>query len=107
MAHLWNDYIDTQPFTPTLEGDGDGVYIFRVWEEEPPPLALAVATGEWLYNLRSALDYKAECDSRRPAGKPYPRRESKPVEWTDPQAGKRANRDRFVGTDSPPERPEA
>lgn len=56
-AQLWNDYIDTHPFTTSLEGQGDGVYILRVYEEEPPPAGLEVATGEWLYNLRSALDY--------------------------------------------------
>lgn len=57
MAELWNDYISSHPFTPSLIGEGDGVYILRVWEDEPPPPELAVATGEWLYNVRSALDY--------------------------------------------------
>jgi len=57
MAQLWNDDLDVHPFAPSLTGEGDGVYILRVWEEEPPPLGLAVATGEWLYNARSALDY--------------------------------------------------
>jgi hypothetical protein len=57
MAALWNDYISGHPFTPSLIGEGDGVYILRVWEDEPQPPELAVATGEWLYNVRSALDY--------------------------------------------------
>jgi hypothetical protein len=57
MARLWNDYIDDHPFTPSLIGEGDGVYILRVWEDQPPPAELAVATGEWLYNIRSGLDY--------------------------------------------------
>lgn len=57
IAEVWNDYISKHPFTPSLEGQGDGVYILRVWEDEPPPAALAVATGEWLHNVRSALDY--------------------------------------------------
>lgn len=57
MAQLWNDYIEGHPFTPSLIGEGDGVYILRVWEDQPPPAELAVTTGEWLYNVRSALDY--------------------------------------------------
>lgn len=57
MAELWNDYLSTHPFSPSLIGQGDGVYILRVWEDVPPPSGLAVATGEWLYNVRSALDY--------------------------------------------------
>jgi hypothetical protein len=57
MAEIWNDYIETHPFTPDVEAQGDGVFILRVWEDKPPPLDLAVAVGEWLYNLRSALDY--------------------------------------------------
>jgi hypothetical protein len=57
MAELWNDYLESHPFTPSLIGHGDGVYILRVWADVPPPAELAVATGEWLYNVRSALDY--------------------------------------------------
>ena len=57
MAQLWNDYIAGDPFAPSLWGEGDGVYILRIWEEEPPPPELAIAIGEWLYNVRSALDY--------------------------------------------------
>jgi hypothetical protein len=57
MAQLWNDYLDTEPFSPSLTSEGEGVYILRIWEEEPPPPELAVTTGEWLYNMRSALDY--------------------------------------------------
>jgi hypothetical protein len=57
MADIWGDYIARHPFTPSLIGEGDGVYVLRVWEDEPPPVELAVATGEWLYNVRSALDY--------------------------------------------------
>lgn len=57
MTELWNAYLDKSPYDTDFVGYGDGVYILRVLEEEPPPLELAVATGEWLYNLRSALDY--------------------------------------------------
>ena len=57
MAQLWNDYIAGDPFAPSLWGEGDGVYVLRIWEEELPPPELAIAIGEWLYNVRSALDY--------------------------------------------------
>lgn len=57
MAQLWNVYISSHPFTPSLIEEGDGVYILRVWEDQPPPPELGVATGEWLYNVGSALDY--------------------------------------------------
>jgi hypothetical protein len=57
MSQLWNDYISGHPFTPSLIGQGDGVYILRVWEDQPPSPELGVATGEWLYNVRSGLDY--------------------------------------------------
>jgi hypothetical protein len=35
MAQLWNDYISSHPFTPSPIGEGDGVYILRVWEDQP------------------------------------------------------------------------
>lgn len=57
MATSWNDHLASEPFTTSLDGEGNGVYILRVWEEEPPPRELGVAIGEWLYNVRSALDY--------------------------------------------------
>lgn len=57
MADLWNAYISEHPFTPSLDGQGEGVYILRVWGNKPAPPELAVTTGEWLYNVRSALDY--------------------------------------------------
>lgn len=71
MAQLWNDYISSHPFTPSLIGEGDGVYILRVWEDQPPPAELAVATGEWLYNIRSALDYIIWATAAHPI-RPHP-----------------------------------
>lgn len=54
---VWNEYIRAHPFEPHLVPDGDGVWILRVSQDEPVPQALAMHLGEWLYNLRSALDY--------------------------------------------------
>jgi hypothetical protein len=57
MTELWNGYIGGDPFTPSLNAEGNGVYILRVSADDPPPVELGIATGEWLYNVRSALDY--------------------------------------------------
>ncbi len=40
-----------------LDGDGTGTYILRVLQRRTAPAGLAVALGEWLYNLRASLDY--------------------------------------------------
>src|SRR5437764_1088373 len=57
MPALWNQYLEDRPFHTTLDDEGDGVYIVRVWQDPPPPEQIAVMIGEWLYNVRSALDY--------------------------------------------------
>lgn len=57
MAEVWNSYIERDPFRVSVDGEGDGVYILRLHQNEPVPAELAIATGEWLYNVRSALDY--------------------------------------------------
>lgn len=56
-VNAWNEYIRTHPFDAALVGQGDGVWILRVSQDEPVPQALAIHIGECLYNLRSALDY--------------------------------------------------
>jgi hypothetical protein len=40
-----------------LDGNDDGVFILRVVQGKTMPGDLAVALGEWLYNLRASLDY--------------------------------------------------
>jgi hypothetical protein len=57
MSEVWNRYIEEHPYDFGLVGEGDGVYVLRVYEDVPPPQELAVATGEWINHLRSALDY--------------------------------------------------
>lgn len=57
MAKVWNAYTESDPYHVSLDGQGDGVYILRLVQDEPMPSELAIAIGEWLYNLRSALDY--------------------------------------------------
>jgi hypothetical protein len=57
MAEIWNAFVEEEPYDTELDEEGNGVYVRRVYEISPPPPELAVATGEWLYNVRSALDY--------------------------------------------------
>lgn len=57
MTQIWNDFITDHPYDTSLDHEGNGVFIFRVWRTSPIPPELAVITGEWLYNLRCALDY--------------------------------------------------
>lgn len=57
MVEIWNGYIAVHPYSASLIGQGDGVYILRVYEDVPLPQEFAVATGEWINHLRSALDY--------------------------------------------------
>jgi hypothetical protein len=55
---VWNDFIaDHDAFAFVLDGDGTGVYTLRVLQHRDIPSGLAIALGEWLYNLRSSLDY--------------------------------------------------
>jgi hypothetical protein len=69
MTASWNAYLDRHPYDTDFVGYGEGVYILRVVEEEPPPLELAVAVGEWLYNLRSTLDYLMWATAAHETGK--------------------------------------
>lgn len=57
LVEIWNDFIEEHPFDFSLDHQGDGVHILRVWQDEPTPPELGVVTGEWLYNMRCALDY--------------------------------------------------
>ncbi|SHG13281.1 hypothetical protein SAMN05443575_1461 [Jatrophihabitans endophyticus] len=54
---IWNDYYTEHPVQWSLDHEGSGVHILRVWRDAPMPAELAVVTGEWFYSLRSALDY--------------------------------------------------
>ena len=57
LMEIWNGFVEDHPYDFTLDSQGEGVFILRVWQERPMPPELSVLTGEWLYNLRSALDY--------------------------------------------------
>ncbi|MCW3000559.1 MAG: Uncharacterized protein JWN65_4108 [Solirubrobacterales bacterium] len=69
MSEIWNDYLRTEPYWPSLVGQGDGVYILRIYEETPPPQEFAVAVGEWINHLRSALDYTVWATAAHTSGR--------------------------------------
>jgi hypothetical protein len=57
LSTIWNSHLDEHPYDFELVHEGNGVYILRVWQERPVPSEFAIRLGEWLYNLRSCLDY--------------------------------------------------
>lgn len=66
-ADAWNAYTEGEPHRCSVRHEGGGKFVVRVIEERPSPPEMAVYMGEWLYNLRCALDYAvyaaAICDS--------------------------------------------
>jgi hypothetical protein len=57
MQRYWDTYLATSPFEFTFTPFGDGVYSLVIEMHEPLGLKCGALLGEWLYNLRSALDY--------------------------------------------------
>jgi hypothetical protein len=72
MVEIWNGYIADHPYSASLIGQGDGVYILRVYEDVRLPQEFAVATGEWINHLRSALDYTIWAASAHTSGRVPP-----------------------------------
>lgn len=68
-ADVWNAFLEDKPYDVLLDNHGEGEYSLRVIQEEPTPPEMSVLIGEWLYNLRCALDYAvyatAICDSAK------------------------------------------
>lgn len=57
MSEAWNAYLEPHPFEFLLLRTSPTEYVVRLEQAEPVPLELSALFGEWLYNLRSALDY--------------------------------------------------
>lgn len=57
MSEVWNDYLTPDPFEALLLRVSPTQYVVRLEQTEPVPLELSALFGEWLYNLRSALDH--------------------------------------------------
>jgi hypothetical protein len=66
-ADCWNKWLEDEPYFISVDHKGKGKFRVRVLQENPTPPEMAVFIGEWLYNLRAALDYAmyatAICDS--------------------------------------------
>lgn len=91
LPRIWNSYIEGHPYDFTLNGDGEGGYTLRVFQTEPMPARFAVAMGEWLYNLRSTLDYVVWATAVHVSGRRPPPHESQlqyPI-YDSPAAWKR------------------
>jgi hypothetical protein len=59
-AREWSTWLtDYEPYGPWLYIDDDGNGTLSIRQFYPPPAAIAIELGEWLYNLRAALDYTA------------------------------------------------
>lgn len=56
-SEVWNAFLKDEPYGGVLHHQGEGKYVLRVYQENPTPPEMAVFFGEWLYNLRCALDY--------------------------------------------------
>lgn len=65
----WNAFLDHEPYDFRLDVDDEGNGTLWLVQLEPVPPILGVLFGEYLYNLRAALDYciydVAVCDSKQ------------------------------------------
>lgn len=57
MARVWNEFLEPHPYEFDMHRVSAKEYEMRVLLESPIPPGLSLLFGEWLYNLRSALDY--------------------------------------------------
>lgn len=57
MSETWNAYLAPHPFEFLLLRTSPTEYLLRIEQNQPTPLDLPALFGEWLYNLRSALDH--------------------------------------------------
>lgn len=56
----WSTWLtDYEPYGPWLYIDDEGDGTLSIRQFSPTPSAIAIDLGEWLYNLRAALDYTA------------------------------------------------
>lgn len=77
LAEIWNTFIADHPYDFSLDHEGGGQYVLRVWQEVPMPADFAVIMGEWLYNLRSTLDYVIWATAAHVTGQSPPPNEEK------------------------------
>lgn len=57
LPSIWNDYISDHPFDFSLTHRGEGVHVLEAFEKWPIPADFVLELGEWLYQVRSCLDF--------------------------------------------------
>lgn len=72
LPNIWNEYIHTDPFEFSLNSHGDGYYVLTAWQHDPLSADFALAFGEWLFHLRSTLDYIVWATATHVSGKRPP-----------------------------------
>lgn len=77
LSEVWNGFIADHPFDFSLDEERDGQYVLRVRQNAPMPPLFAVIMGEWLYNLRSTLDYLVWATAAHVTGQCPPPNEEK------------------------------
>lgn len=76
----WAEHLATQPHSPKVEVDKDGNGRLALIRHKEPPLVLSLFLGEFLYELRAALDNALYAAAIIDSGKnPPPKAES--LEW--------------------------
>lgn len=67
IGHRWEDFAEHPRRLTALPGQNDCEWVFGVRTVIPMPIRLSTLFGEWLYELRAALDgtayHLAVCDS--------------------------------------------
>ena len=57
IGRLWGEYIDRAPRRfDVVPGDDPEIWVLVLLTREPMPVRLSTLFGEWLYELRAALD---------------------------------------------------
>src|ERR1035437_691658 len=71
-AEVWDSWLEEEPYYPSVEHQGDGVFALCIIQALPAPPELAMLMGEWLYNLRCALDYAVYAGAKCVSGQDPP-----------------------------------
>ncbi|XVA03269.1 hypothetical protein ACQ86I_05815 [Prescottella equi] len=72
IGHVWNEYLATKPRQLGAVPASDDSWFFVIKTVQPMPTRLSTLFGEWLYELRSALDGLAYHLAVRDSGKNPP-----------------------------------
>ncbi|NIJ05030.1 hypothetical protein [Frigoribacterium faeni] len=56
LSEIWNTYLDGHPFDFDLHQTGNEQWTMTITQDRPVPPEMSIVFGEWLFDLRSALD---------------------------------------------------